>query len=137
MLFYTILSKIASPDIFKKYFDPIRCNNMIIIQVKFAQHNFSKQTCTQLLESPILCEIFHTKWLKNLYIPPNSMTFAGQFKFIHDFGVRSWGRNVQSLETHWTFWVGIKKGFLTANAYFRGLTFGFFIFLWEAQCPFF
>ena len=42
-------------------------------------------------------EIFHTKWLKKsifTYIPPNSITFAGQFKFIHDFGVRSWGRNV-------------------------------------------
>ena len=65
-----------------------------IIQVKFSQHNFSKYTITW--EPNIMWDIPHKMVKKSIftYIPPNSMTFAGQFKFIHDFGVRSWGRNV-------------------------------------------
>ena len=47
-------------------------------------------------EPNIMWDIPHKMVKKSIftYIPPNSMTFAGQFKFIHDFGVRSWGRNV-------------------------------------------
>ena len=48
-------------------------------------------------------------WCRFSLMQCSRLNIAGQFEFIHDFGIRSRGRNVQPFKTNWSLWVGIIK----------------------------